>query len=175
MCPVVVERKYYLGKRPEDAFSLVQQALDKLDLKDMEVKKSIPPSYLVIKYKAGWLDKREIEFVIKGRENGSEVSMKWLHHGMTTEDLEAFGKIDEKHKKMIEASGRRMREPMERMFEEIKHRIGASDIMNAESEKVAKEKEIIKEKEVIVKIRCSYCHNLYNETLDKCPHCGGKR
>jgi hypothetical protein len=37
-----------------------------------------------------------------------------------------------------------------------------------------KEKEIIREKEVIVKVRCSYCHNLYDETLDKCPHCGGK-
>jgi len=30
------------------------------------------------------------------------------------------------------------------------------------------------EKEVIVKIRCPYCKNLYEETLDKCPHCGGK-
>lgn len=37
-----------------------------------------------------------------------------------------------------------------------------------------KEKEIIREKEVTVKIRCSYCHNLYDETLDKCPHCGGR-
>jgi hypothetical protein len=36
---------------------------------------------------------------------------------------------------------------------------------------VVKEKEIIRE---IVKIRCSYCGNLYDETLDKCPHCGAK-
>jgi hypothetical protein len=34
-------------------------------------------------------------------------------------------------------------------------------------------KEIIKEKEVIVKIRCPYCHNLYDESSGKCPHCGG--
>jgi ABC-type bacteriocin/lantibiotic exporter with double-glycine peptidase domain len=34
-------------------------------------------------------------------------------------------------------------------------------------------REIIREKEVIVKIRCSFCNNLYDETLDKCPHCGG--
>jgi RNA polymerase subunit RPABC4/transcription elongation factor Spt4 len=39
----------------------------------------------------------------------------------------------------------------------------------------ARAKEIMKEKEVIVKIRCAYCNNLYNETLDKCPHCGAKR
>lgn len=37
---------------------------------------------------------------------------------------------------------------------------------------IVKEKEIVRE---IVKIRCSYCDNLYDEKLDKCPHCGGKR
>jgi len=36
-------------------------------------------------------------------------------------------------------------------------------------------KEILKEKEVIIKIRCSYCGILFDETLDKCPHCGAKR
>jgi hypothetical protein len=35
------------------------------------------------------------------------------------------------------------------------------------------EKTITKEKEVIVKIRCPYCHGLYDETLNSCPHCGG--
>jgi len=35
------------------------------------------------------------------------------------------------------------------------------------------EKEVVKEKEVIVKVRCPYCHKLYDETLDVCPHCGG--
>lgn len=33
---------------------------------------------------------------------------------------------------------------------------------------------IIKEKE-IVKIRCSYCGNLYDGSLNKCPHCGAGR
>jgi len=41
------------------------------------------------------------------------------------------------------------------------------------SPKVVREKEIVKE--VIVKIRCPYCHSLYDETLDKCPNCGGHR
>jgi len=31
------------------------------------------------------------------------------------------------------------------------------------------------QKEVIVKVRCSYCGNLYDETLDKCPNCGAGR
>jgi hypothetical protein len=39
----------------------------------------------------------------------------------------------------------------------------------------AKETHIIREKTVIVKVRCPYCGKLYDETLDLCPHCGGKR
>jgi rubrerythrin len=38
------------------------------------------------------------------------------------------------------------------------------------------EKETIKEKEVIkeiVKIRCSHCKQLYEESKRRCPHCGG--
>lgn len=37
---------------------------------------------------------------------------------------------------------------------------------------VVKEREIIRE---IIKIRCPYCNNLYDERYDNCPHCGGKR
>ncbi len=33
--------------------------------------------------------------------------------------------------------------------------------------------EVVK-KEVIVKIRCSYCGNQFDETLDKCPYCGAR-
>jgi DNA-directed RNA polymerase subunit RPC12/RpoP len=42
----------------------------------------------------------------------------------------------------------------------------------SENQVVVKEKEIIRE---VVKIRCQYCGNLYDEVLDECPHCGGKR
>jgi rubrerythrin len=41
-----------------------------------------------------------------------------------------------------------------------------------EAQPTIKEREIIRE---IVKIRCSYCGNLYEEKEDKCPHCGGKK
>jgi hypothetical protein len=37
------------------------------------------------------------------------------------------------------------------------------------------EKEIIHEKEVVVKIRCRYCQNTFNEILDKCPTCGATK
>jgi rubrerythrin len=53
------------------------------------------------------------------------------------------------------------------LVEEFKNRVGATEI-TAESVR-----EIIKEKTVIVKVRCPYCSNLYDEALDKCPYCGG--
>jgi rubrerythrin len=40
------------------------------------------------------------------------------------------------------------------------------------NQQTVKETEIIRE---IVKIRCSYCGNLYDETEDKCPHCGAPK
>ena len=48
---------------------------------------------------------------------------------------------------------------------------------NANQEQISQSavtKEIIKEKEIVTKIRCPYCRGSYVETLDKCPHCGGK-
>lgn len=58
------------------------------------------------------------------------------------------------------------------LVEELKSRIGATEITEDE---VMAVKEIIKETRVIVKIRCQYCSQLYDEALDKCPHCGGRR
>jgi hypothetical protein len=42
----------------------------------------------------------------------------------------------------------------------------------SESPQVVREKEIIRE---VVKIRCSYCGSLYDESLGKCPNCGAQR
>ena len=71
---------------------------------------------------------------------------------------------------LCKAAEKEEKHKTERLFEELKSRIGAIEVPLVEEEK-----EIIKEKEVIVKIRCPYCHNLYDGTLDKCPHCGAKR
>jgi uncharacterized membrane protein len=43
--------------------------------------------------------------------------------------------------------------------------------LTTQNEQVITQKEIIRE---VVKIRCPYCHGLYDETLDTCPHCGAK-
>jgi uncharacterized membrane protein len=49
---------------------------------------------------------------------------------------------------------------------------GRSLKQHEEVQTVIKEREIIKE---IIKIRCPYCDNLYDEKEDKCPNCGGRR
>jgi membrane protein implicated in regulation of membrane protease activity len=38
-----------------------------------------------------------------------------------------------------------------------------------------KEKEIIRETKVVVKVRCPYCGNVYDETENVCPNCGAPR
>jgi rRNA maturation endonuclease Nob1 len=50
---------------------------------------------------------------------------------------------------------------------------GRKSLSSTEIPKIS-EKEVITKTTVIVKIRCPFCHNLYDETLDKCPHCGAQ-
>jgi len=54
----------------------------------------------------------------------------------------------------------------------MKGKHGLEGQVTSEDQPVVKEREIIRE---IVKIRCPYCGHLYEEKLDRCPHCGGKK
>jgi hypothetical protein len=58
-------------------------------------------------------------------------------------------------------------------YQKARARKAVKDEDEDEEKQAVKEKEVVKEI-VIVKIRCSYCRNLYDETLDKCPHCVGE-
>ena len=172
MCPKAMERRYSLNVRPEESFSLVQKALAELNLKDLKIKKSVPSSYILVEYKAGWLDKRQIEFTFKDEQTKTEVSIRWFYPSY--EILESMAKKKEEIA-LVKAGEETEKHKIERLFEELKSRIGATDISAVKEEREVKETEIIREKEVSVKVRCPYCHNLYDETLDKCPHCGAKR
>jgi len=63
-----------------------------------------------------------------------------------------------------------MKVEMDKLLDEFKRE---TPRIEAAAKQVLREKEIVKE--VIVKVRCPYCNNVYNEALDKCPYCGGKR
>jgi len=58
------------------------------------------------------------------------------------------------------------------VFKAVKGKKSLQGEVMSESQPIVKEKEIIRE---IVKMRCPYCGNVYDETLDKCPHCGAKK
>lgn len=47
-------------------------------------------------------------------------------------------------------------------------------ILSSESHQSAAIETIIR-KEAVVKIRCSNCYSLYDETLGKCPNCGARK
>lgn len=70
-------------------------------------------------------------------------------------------------------------EDVEKAVPAIYQRVVTATKKQAETEKqrttrpAVREKEIIRE--VIYKMKCPYCDKLYNEVLDVCPHCGGKR
>lgn len=126
----------------------------------------------------------ETHFIIGGRDTLSceNCGAKWhLYVGLTgfkwaELDLESRDKIGmqllgkrldkEEWKKMAHDARRTM--PREALTKK-------SPSKGDEDRKGAREREIIREKEVIVKIRCLYCHNLYDEAIDKCPHCGANR
>lgn len=169
MCPKAIEGRYLLNAKSEESFSLVQKALVELNLKELKIKKSVPSSYMLAEYKAGWLDKREIEFTFRDKQNKTEVSIKWFYPSY--EGYESL--FSKKDYALIKAGEHEAKQRTESLFNELISRIGASEVPTVEEVKTVKE--IVREKEVIVKIRCSYCHNLYDETLNKCPHCGAKR
>jgi len=168
-----MEGRYLLNAKVEESFSLVPKALAELGLKDLKMKRSVPSSYLLVEYKSGWLDKRQIEVMLSDKENKTQVTIRWFYP--SREALKSMVKEKEEIASFFEAIEEEERHKMERLFKELKSRIGAIEVPLAKEEKTVKEKEVTKEKEVIVKIRCPYCHTPYDETLDKCPHCGAKR
>lgn len=165
-----IEEKFLLNSHIEECSSLVMKALSQLGLKQVVIKREAPPRYLLAECDFGWgHGKRKIEFIFKESQNGTEVSFKWPY----SIDI---GVTDEKTRKSLEPHWEGRKQRMKPLIEEFKSRIGAIDMPLIEQDKAqekVREKEIIREKEVIVKIRCPFCHRLYDETLDSCPHCGG--
>lgn len=87
--------------------------------------------------------------------------------------------IESKNGKGLKMLGKRLnKEEWRRMAYEIRKTLPRPTPTPKKQVKKEKDVEgkvmIIRERE-IVKIRCPYCHALYDESHDKCPHCGAKR
>src|SRR4030067_1483497 len=121
-----IEGKYLLGARVEESFYMVQRALNELGLKKLKMKKEVRPSYLLVEYSTGWLEKTEIEFTLKGRQNATEISVKWFCPTSESEMRALTG--DEGWLSLSRVDDENKRHQAERLLQELKSRIGATDI-----------------------------------------------
>jgi hypothetical protein len=118
-----LEGKYLVNASIGECSSLVQEALSKVGLKNVTVRKEVFPNYLSVHYSPGWVGKNfEIEFFFKERQNGTEVSVKWpyaeeIPPPKEEKDLDVYKQLEEERK-----------QKMKRLIEEFKSRIGATDI-----------------------------------------------
>ena len=119
-----LEGKYLVKAPLEECSSLVQQGLNKAGLKNVWVKKDVPPRYLLITYSPGWVGKAmEIEFVFKESHDGSEIFVKWPYTReikRSDESLGEFNRQEEERKRMTE-----------RFIMKFKNAIGATDIQTS--------------------------------------------
>lgn len=180
LCPVV-EARFQLEAKIENAYSLIYKTVNELVGSGLSVAREIPtpsgtsprkPSYVILEYSSprGLIssDRRQIELNFNDNGTRTIVSIKWSY---PTYDYQ-LESLDRGMVRGIWARrAREVKEQTERLIGELKGRIGAREVAQDEEMVV---KEIIKEKQVIVKVRCPYCKSLYDESLDKCPHCGGQ-
>jgi len=119
-----LEGKYLLSTPIEECSSLVKNALSEVGLKNVIVKKEVPPRYLLIEYSPGWVGKAlEIEFVFNETEKGTQASVKWPF----ATEIPPF--IDDKdHVTLLKKHEEERRQTAERLIEEFKKKIGATDI-----------------------------------------------
>jgi hypothetical protein len=118
-----LEEKYLLSTRIEECSSLVQKALNEVGLKNVTVKKEVHPRYLLVEYSPGWVGKAlEIEFVFKERQNCTEVSVKWPFSSEIPSFID-----DEDHVTLLKQHEEERKQKAERLIEEFKKRIGATD------------------------------------------------
>jgi hypothetical protein len=171
-----IEAKFQVGLKAVNAFNAVLKELAELGITDFKIIKEIPlpspsssrkPSYVLLEYRLGrfGFDRRQIELFFNENPTNTVISVKW--HYPTYENDIARARAERKEKEA--------KQDTIRLVEILKSRMGAIEIAKDEATvaKTTSVKEIIKEIQVVVKVRCPYCLKLYDETLDKCPHCGG--
>jgi hypothetical protein len=119
-----LESKYLLSTRIEECSPLVKKALNEVGLKNVVVKKEVPPRYLLIEYSPGWVGKAlEIEFVFTEKQNGTEVSVKWPFASQIPPFID-----DKDHVALLKKHEEERKQTAEHLIEEFKKRIRATDI-----------------------------------------------
>jgi hypothetical protein len=124
-----LEEKYIVNADIEETAMRVQKALDGIGLKNVSIKKHVPPRYLLVEYSPGWVGKAlEIEFLFKKTEGGTEVAVKWPY----TKELPSKDETPVAFRKYIEE----MKKITEGIIAEFKKKIDAVDSGEAEKDSV---------------------------------------
>jgi len=113
-----VEEVYKLNTGLDESVVLIKSALEDVGLKNVVVKKYVPPRYLLMEYSPSWVGKAlEIEFLLKETDDGTEVSVKWPY----TRELPS--KDETQNVFLKEQNEARKRTAL--LIEEFKKKIGA--------------------------------------------------
>lgn len=172
--------KFQVNQKTEDAYSQVWNALTEVlrstGINNLTILQEIPyssnsavrkPSYVLLQYRRGLLGLswRQIELKFSERATYTIVSISWAYPTFEYE-IKSNGGFTQA---LWMRNASNARQGTINAVEWVKNRVGGLEITESELVNV---KEIIKEKQVIVKVRCEYCGNLYDECLDKCSTCG---
>jgi len=159
----------------DKTYSLICDTLAHLANSNLTIVREIPnpsmnlarkPSYVLLEYRKGLfgISRNQIELRFKDWQMKTIVSLKWFLPSYEYQIQSSDGLARE----MWMKNAREAEQEATILVEELKSRINATEI-------TSDQEAAVKEKEIIAKVRCPYCANLYDETLDKCPHCGGHR
>lgn len=170
-----IETTFQLNMNVPKAYASLFSGIKELVGNSLKVEKEIPnvperkPTFVIMKYKYSWqlLAWASVSANFKDRGERTIVDLKWSYPDYKHE-IETNSGLT---RILWQRNASKAYEKAVTLVEELKSRIGATEITEGETSV----KEIIKETQVIVKIRCRYCSQLYDEALDKCPHCGGLR
>jgi len=117
----MLEETYRVNTTAEEASTRVQKALDEVGLKNLAIKKHVPPRYLLMTYSPSWVGKAlEIECLFKETDNGTEITLKWPFY----RELPAEDEVPHAFRLQQEESLRKTR----KLIEEFKAKIGATNI-----------------------------------------------
>ncbi len=124
-----LEEKYQVNADIEETSMRVQKALEEVGLKNIAIKKHVPPRYLLVEYSPSWVGKAlEIEFLFNKNELGTEVAVKWPY----TKELPAKDETPVAFRKYQEE----MRKTTESLIAEFKRKIGVVDAINPEKDRL---------------------------------------
>jgi hypothetical protein len=113
-----LEERYFIPTNIQEASRRIQKALPEVGLKNVVVKKQVPPRYLLVEYSPGWVGKAfEIEFLFEEKDGGTEVAVKWPYAKELPIQSESATAFLEQQKKS--------RRGVDRLLVEFRVRVGA--------------------------------------------------